>query len=95
VRVNGTGLRFLPVPHEGNQNAAIEEADCIRDLVFEILAANPKWIDRKGETRAVGLADILIIAPYNGKRCSEALLKWPFWKCLICLRHRASSYPYV
>jgi superfamily I DNA and/or RNA helicase len=67
VRVNGTGLRFLPVPHEGNQNAAIEEANCIRDLVFEILDANPKWTDRKGETRAVGLADILIIAPYNAQ----------------------------
>jgi hypothetical protein len=66
-RVNGTGLRYLPVPHEGNQNASAEEADRIRDLVFEILAATPKWIDRKGEVRAVGLADILIIAPYNAQ----------------------------
>jgi hypothetical protein len=29
------------------------------------------------------------------KRCSEALLQWPSWKCLIRLRRRASSYPYV
>jgi hypothetical protein len=34
-RVTGTGLRYLPVPHEGNQNASSEEADCIRDLVAE------------------------------------------------------------
>ena len=66
-RVNGTGLRYLPVPHEGNQNASAEEADCIRGLAFEILAAKPKWIDRKGEVSAVGLADILIIAPYNAQ----------------------------
>jgi predicted RecB family nuclease len=66
-RVNGTGLRYLPVPHEGNQNSSAEEADRIRVLVLEILAATPKWIDRKGEVRAVGLADILIIAPYNAQ----------------------------
>ena len=46
-RVNGTGLRYLPVPHEGNQNASSEEADCIRDLVAEILAGGP-GLDRPG-----------------------------------------------
>ena len=66
-RVNGTGLRYLPVPHEGNQNASSEEADCIRDLVAEILAAAPIWIDRDGERRPVTLDDILIIAPYNAQ----------------------------
>jgi hypothetical protein len=66
-RVNGTGLRYLPVPHEGNQNASREEADRIRDLVSEILAVKAKWIDRKGETHAVGLADILIMAPSNAQ----------------------------
>ncbi len=65
--VNGTGLRYLPVPHEGNQNASAEEADAIRDLVFEILAATPKWIDRTGQARGMTLADILIIAPYNAQ----------------------------
>jgi hypothetical protein len=29
------------------------------------------------------------------KRCSDALLQWPRWKCLFCLRQRASSYRYV
>ena len=31
--IRGTGLRFIPVEHEGNQNSAPEEADQIRDLV--------------------------------------------------------------
>ena len=66
-RVNGTGLRYLPVPHEGNQSSSPEEADCVRDLVSEILAAKPKWIDRKGEEHELGLEDILIIAPYNAQ----------------------------
>ena len=66
-RVNGTGLRYLPVPHEGNQSSSPEEADCVRDLVSEILSAKTKWIDRKGEEYEVGLEDILIIAPYNAQ----------------------------
>jgi predicted RecB family nuclease len=66
-RVNGTGLRYLPVPHEGNQNSSPEEADCVRDLVAEILAHAPKWIDRDGKQHDLGLGDILIIAPYNAQ----------------------------
>lgn len=66
-RVNGTGLRYLPVPHEGNQNASREEADCIRDLIAEILGAAPVWIDRNGQQRPIGLDNILIIAPYNAQ----------------------------
>ena len=66
-RVNGTGLRYLPVSHEGNQSSSPEEADCVRDLVSEILSAKPKWIDREGVERELGLEDILIIAPYNAQ----------------------------
>ena len=64
-RVNGTGLRYLPVSHEGNQSSSPEEADCIRDLVSETLSVKPKWIDRNGEEDELKLEDILIIAPYN------------------------------
>jgi uncharacterized protein len=66
-RVNGTGLRYLPVTHEGNQNASPEEADHVRDLVTEILGADPVWIDQNGQQRRVALDDILIIAPYNAQ----------------------------
>jgi uncharacterized protein len=38
--INGSGLRFLPVMHHGNQSSCPEEADAIRDLVGEILASN-------------------------------------------------------
>jgi uncharacterized protein len=66
-RVGGVGLRFLPVIHEGNQSSSPEEAEVIRDLVDEILASNPTWIDREGNEAAIGLNDILIIAPYNAQ----------------------------
>jgi uncharacterized protein len=66
-RIHGVGLRYLPVPHEGNQSSSPEEATVIRDLVAEILDSATTWIDRKGCEHRIQLADILIIAPYNAQ----------------------------
>jgi len=66
-RINGSGLRFLPVLHEGNQSSCPEEADKVRQLVAEILGSNATWIDRDGTEAVIGLDDILIIAPYNAQ----------------------------
>jgi uncharacterized protein len=66
-RVNGTGLRYLPVAHRGNQSSSVEEADCVRDLVAELMAGTPRWVDRNGQQRPLALDDILIIAPYNAQ----------------------------
>jgi uncharacterized protein len=67
ARINGSGLRFLPVTHEGNQSSCPEEADKVRELVAEILGSNATWIDREGTESAIRLDDILIIAPYNAQ----------------------------
>jgi superfamily I DNA and/or RNA helicase len=40
-RLKGTGLRFFPVAHEGNQTSSPEEADQIRDLVVNIFFLRP------------------------------------------------------
>jgi predicted RecB family nuclease len=66
-RVNGTGLRYVPVNHQGNQNSSPEEAEVIRELVAEILNSSTSWIDRDGAEQPVALTDILIIAPYNAQ----------------------------
>jgi predicted RecB family nuclease len=66
-RVTGTGLRFLAVAHEANQNASVEEAAEAQRLVEEMLASKATWIDRDGLERPVGIEDILIIAPYNAQ----------------------------
>ena len=66
-RINGSGLRFFPIVHEGNQSSSPEEADAIRDLVAEILESKATWIDRENNEMAIGLNDILIIAPYNAQ----------------------------
>jgi predicted RecB family nuclease len=66
-RISGSGLRFLPIVHEGNQSSSPDEADAIRDLVAEILESKATWIDRENNEMAIGLNDILIIAPYNAQ----------------------------
>ncbi len=67
-RVRGTGLRYLPVAHAGNQSSSPEEAEAIRDLVEEILESRATWIDPDGRERPIRLEeDILIIAPYNAQ----------------------------
>lgn len=64
-RVSCSGLRFIPVAHEGNQSSCPEEAEKIRELVAEILSSKTTWVDREGKEATIGLDDILIIAPYN------------------------------
>jgi predicted RecB family nuclease len=66
-RVQGVGLRYFPVPHEGNQSSSPEEALVIQGLVTDILESGTTWIDRKGLEHPIQLADILIIAPYNAQ----------------------------
>ncbi|WFU23650.1 TM0106 family RecB-like putative nuclease [Bradyrhizobium sp. CB1717] len=66
-RLQGAGLRYLPVTHEGNQSSSPEEAESIRGLVDEILRSGTTWIDRAAVERAVGRDDILVIAPYNAQ----------------------------
>jgi predicted RecB family nuclease len=69
----GTGLRFLPVEHEGNRRSSLDEAACVREHVDRLLGA--EWTDPEGRTRPIGLNDILVVAPYNEQvKClAEAL----------------------
>ena len=66
-RISGAGLRYVPVPTEGNQSSSPEEADCVRDLVDEVLGAGTTCIDKHGAEAPVTLNEILIIAPYNAQ----------------------------
>ncbi|SDR63347.1 uncharacterized protein SAMN05519103_08516 [Rhizobiales bacterium GAS113] len=65
--LRGSGLRYRPVAHTGNQSSSPEEADVVSALVGDILASNPTWIDRDGDELPLTLTDILIIAPYNAQ----------------------------
>jgi len=62
---DGTGVRWLPVEHDGNATESIDEAVVIAGLVRELMQAEARWTDRDGGSHAVGLEDIVIVAPYN------------------------------
>jgi uncharacterized protein len=65
--LGGAGLRYISVPHSGNQNCSPEEAEVVKRLVRGILGAATTWVDRDGIEHPVTLADVLIIAPYNAQ----------------------------
>ena len=65
--LGGTGLRFAPVEHSGNQNESPEEVERVAASVDDLLRSGATWTNKKGETRALTLEDILIVAPYNAQ----------------------------
>ena len=65
--LDGTGLRFVPVIHDGNQSASPEEVERIAELVEELLNNAATWTNKKGKTALLTLRDILIVAPYNAQ----------------------------
>jgi predicted RecB family nuclease len=62
---DGTGVRWLPVPHGGDATESIEEAEAIATIVDDLLDSGASWTNRKGETAPITLDDILVVAPYN------------------------------
>lgn len=65
--ISGSGLRYIPVVHQGNQNCSPEEADAVCTLVEDILGGGSSWVDRDGQQQPVILKDIVIITPYNAQ----------------------------
>ena len=64
-RLRGSGLRFVPVEHEGNTAGSTEEATVVAGLVAELLQGG--WRDRHGNEHPLRLTDILVVAPYNNQ----------------------------
>jgi len=65
--LNGTGLRFVPVEHLGNQNESPEEVDKISTLIKELLSGTVTWTNKNRITKALRPEDILVVAPYNAQ----------------------------
>jgi predicted RecB family nuclease len=61
--LRASGVRFVPVIHEGCSQKSEEEGLRIRELYASLLQQN--WIDRDGLQRALSVADILVVSPYN------------------------------
>ena len=66
-KLHGTGLRFVPVRHSSNQNESPEEVEVVVDLLNDLLHDGATWTDKTGESHAVKLENVLVIAPYNAQ----------------------------
>ena len=65
--LDGTGIRYVPVEHAGNDKDSIEEAQEVSRLVHALLDGGGSWIDAEGERHSIGLEDVLVITPYNAQ----------------------------
>ncbi len=64
---DGSGPRLLDVPTLGADNESPVEADAVADLARTIVEGGSTWVNAAGQAKAVGWADILIVAPYNAQ----------------------------
>ncbi|MYF11959.1 MAG: TM0106 family RecB-like putative nuclease [Gammaproteobacteria bacterium] len=64
--LSGSGLRFVPVEHAGNQARSYEEARVIKDVVDKLLDSG-QWRDKDENVLGITPEDILIVAPYNAQ----------------------------
>lgn len=58
-----TGIRFLPVEHDGCSQKSEEEAALVRDLIMSLLGQ--RFRDKHGKDHMLALDNILVVAPYN------------------------------
>jgi len=58
-----TGIRYLPVEHDGCSQKSGEEAAVVKELVANLLTQ--RYRNKEGEIKPITLNDILVVAPYN------------------------------
>ncbi len=62
-RLTGAGVRWVPVPHEGNASDSPQEAAVVVDLVDDLLGG--RWTDHEQVRHDLTEHDVLVVAPYN------------------------------
>jgi predicted RecB family nuclease len=65
--IGGVGLRLVSARHSGSDNASIEEARQVADLVTVLVTSGTTWVDEKGRVNELGWGDVLVVAPYNAQ----------------------------
>jgi uncharacterized protein len=71
----GTGLRFIPIDHDGNSQSSREEAERIGEEIGKLLDGGTV-MNCRGEPRQLRETDIMVVAPYNAQvRCVTEVLR--------------------
>lgn len=65
--IEGSGLRYLEAPHEGNTNSSVEEVEAVSNLVGRLMASDSYGINKEGEKFSISSSSIKIISPYNAQ----------------------------
>jgi uncharacterized protein len=63
--VGGTGIRFVPLVHQGSANRSRTEAAWIAAAIEALVGRS--WTDDDGNTRTLDVPDVLVVAPYNAQ----------------------------
>jgi uncharacterized protein len=61
--LKATGIKYLPVEHDGCSQKSEEEAVVVKELVTNLLTQ--RYRNKAGEIKQIALDDILVVAPYN------------------------------
>jgi uncharacterized protein len=66
--LTGTGIRYVPVTHEGNTRESPEEAQTIASLIEDLLKG--QYTKQDGTREPLEPEEIMVVAPYNAQvRC--------------------------
>jgi uncharacterized protein len=73
AELEGSGIRWVPVEHEGRSQSSVEEADRIAEMVRGLDGAS--YIDAKGAEHPLKREDVMVVTPFNAQlKCLEARL---------------------
>ncbi len=64
--LSGSGMRFLPIPHEGNGRESTEEAERVVTEIALLLQGTVT--DKHAVTRQMRQSDVIVVTPYNAQR---------------------------
>ncbi|HMD01449.1 MAG TPA: TM0106 family RecB-like putative nuclease, partial [Candidatus Baltobacteraceae bacterium] len=65
AHLRGSGLRYLPVAHEGNEQSSPEEAAAIAQALDALVEGT--FTDCEGRVRPLSQDDVLVVTPYNAQ----------------------------
>lgn len=67
AQLQGSGLRFIPVPHRGNTQRADEEVEVVAEVVGKLLGGDYEFSDKAGQRQRLHPRQVLVVAPYNAQ----------------------------
>jgi uncharacterized protein len=67
AQLQGSGLRFIPVPHRGNTQRADEEVEVVAEAVGKLLGGDCEFSDQAGQRQRLHPRHVLVVAPYNAQ----------------------------